>query len=136
MQLEACTVCRRHVVMGTSCPFCGRAGVAIEARTSPAGRLSRAMVFASATLAATGACGGSKPKQQQQQEQQELEQERFQRHRPPCAIADPQRVAELEKARDDAKTDEEKAAIERDLQEARTPICAPYGAPPARRRVV
>lgn len=49
---------------------------------------------------------------------------------------DPARIAELEKRRDEAKTDTERQQAEHELERARMPVCAPYGAPPARRRTV
>ena len=63
MQLTPCTECHRHVAITEhSCPFCG--GV-IEAprRASRLGRVSRAVVFASAAAAAASAGCGKKAKQ-------------------------------------------------------------------------
>jgi hypothetical protein len=57
----------------------------------------------------------------------------YQNH--PCSV-DQNRVDEAQKKVDEAKTDDEKKAAQQELDDARTPICAPYGAPPARRRVV
>jgi hypothetical protein len=97
--------------------------------------MSRAAVFASAL--AIGACGGG-AKKAQEPEQTQDDPERFmnQRRGGPCVVRDPAKVTELEKQLAEAKTDEEKREIQNQLNEARAPICAPYGAPPARRRVV
>jgi hypothetical protein len=54
----------------------------------------------------------------------------------PCVDPDPAQIEALEKQKAEAQTDEEKAKLEQDLERARQPMCAPYGAPPARRRVV
>jgi hypothetical protein len=96
------------------------------------------MVFAGAAVAAS--CGSSQKKtndvtDDQTRGQRELDRDpNYQNH--PCYDPDPKRIAELEKQRDEATTEEEKARIEQELQIARQPMCAPYGAPPARRRVV
>ena len=96
--------------------------------------MSRAAVFGA--VLASSACGG-KHKQQTTPPPFDSEQERemHEQHHP-CSEPDPEKVKELEKKRDDAKTEEEKQAAQRELDEAKTPVCAPYGAPPARRRVV
>jgi hypothetical protein len=61
-ELRACEECRRHVsIEESACPFCGAARVAESAQASRFSRASRAAVFAGAVLA-TAACGGSKPK--------------------------------------------------------------------------
>jgi hypothetical protein len=52
MVLVPCLACRRHVsVDEAACPFCGGAPPAAPARPVLGGRMSRAAVFASATLA-------------------------------------------------------------------------------------
>ena len=55
MTLVPCVGCRRHVALGAStCPFCGEAlptDLAVPQPRRAAGRLSRAAVFAGATLA-------------------------------------------------------------------------------------
>jgi hypothetical protein len=52
MVLEACGGCRRHVALdATECPFCGASRVPATPRPCAVGRLSRAAVFAGATLA-------------------------------------------------------------------------------------
>lgn len=95
------------------------------------------MVFASATLA-VAACGGSqkKPNTNADGEKalEEDERENYQDH--PCYDPTPEGIAAAQKKVDEAKTDEERAAAQRELERVRTPVCAPYGAPPARRRVV
>jgi hypothetical protein len=108
------------------CRFCGHE-IVLATREVPTGRMSRAAVFASAL--AIGACGGNKKPPKEPVEEHEV-----QHH--PCAPADEARVKELEKQHAEATTDEERRALELQLEAARMPVCAPYGAPPARRRVV
>jgi hypothetical protein len=59
--LEPCPGCRRHVrVDEAACPFCGGA-IAVSGgapRTLGAGRLTRAAVFAGAAATAIAGCGG------------------------------------------------------------------------------
>lgn len=64
MDLQPCSKCRRHVsVDERACPFCDALTMPIAARsTLLVGRLSRAAVFAGATLA--GACYTNPPAQQ------------------------------------------------------------------------
>jgi len=58
-QLQPCTACHRHVASSeTECPFCGAPIVGEPPRALPIGRLSRAAVFAGAALATS--CGGTK----------------------------------------------------------------------------
>lgn len=97
-------------------------------RTSIAGRASRAMVFGAALTAA--ACGGThKPAHESAGEET---------HHGGGGCVEPDRdeIARLEKAEAAAKTEEEKQALDQELQRARQPVCMPYGAPPQRRRVV
>lgn len=58
--LEPCPSCRRHVRLSESaCPFCGAAIEASAPRSLAGGRLTRAAVFAGAALATAAAgCGG------------------------------------------------------------------------------
>jgi hypothetical protein len=85
-------------------------------------------VFASVTLA-TAACGG-KAKHADTMEQE-------QHHGGGgCSDPDPKRIEDLEKRKAEATSDEEKQAIDEELQRARMPVCMPYGAPPVRRRHV
>ena len=95
------------------------------------------MVFG-ATLAAAAACGGSQKKANTnadgEKALEEDERRNYQNH--PCYEPKPDDVAAAQKKVDEAKTDEERAAAEQELQRVSTPVCAPYGAPPARRRVV
>ncbi|HTL34253.1 MAG TPA: hypothetical protein VL326_14085, partial [Kofleriaceae bacterium] len=130
-----CPACRRHV-RGASCPFCGEGTPRRPPIDLGAGRVSRAMVFASATLAATACAHEQKTTDGAQSET---------RHAGGggCAPRDPAKVKELEAQQAElAKQPDsnEKAAKEvklyEQLREARMPNCAPYGAPPARRRVV
>jgi hypothetical protein len=130
--LQPCDGCRRHLdaSQARSCPFCAATVTARARAPLPTGRLSRAAVFSSAALVA--GCGG-KPKQART-EPHVIEDENYQDH--PCTEPDPVKIAELEKQRDEAQTDEEKRAIDEKLDRARMSVCAPYGAPPARRRIV
>jgi hypothetical protein len=128
-ELHPCRSCRRHV-RDDRCPFCGATPARREPIDLGIGRVSRAVVFASATLVAAGACGGKARPASDEVSQP--------RHAGGggCVPPDQMRIDELEKKKADAKTDEEKAAIEQELQKARQPQCMPYGAPPARRRIV
>lgn len=122
--LHPCPSCHRHVAGDAPvCPFCGGALEASEPRATVLGRVSRAMIFASATLAA---CGGT-PKQPEEP-----------RHHGGGGCIDPDQaeIARLEKARAEATTDEDKRALDQEFERAKTPVCMPYGAPPARRRTV
>jgi len=58
LDLRPCTACQRHVaITEAACPFCSASLVETEPRSMPLGRLSRAALFAGAALA-TAACGG------------------------------------------------------------------------------
>lgn len=134
MLLAPCPGCRRHIA-GDSCPFCGQTSAPSPTTTRPLGRVSRAVVFAGAAALTPLAAGcGPKPKPAEPESQM---MEPPQHHGGGgCAPADPAKVKELEQKKADAKTDEERAAIEQELQTANEPVCMPYGAPPSRRRVV
>lgn len=87
------------------------------------------MVFGAA-LGATAACGGkAKPAVQEPVEEQH-------HGGGGCLPPDQQRIADLEKQKTEATTDEERIALEQELENARQPACMPYGAPPRRRRIV
>lgn len=59
-ELRPCEGCRRHVSISESaCPFCGTAREVAEPVATRFSRASRAAVFAGAALAST-ACGGKK----------------------------------------------------------------------------
>ena len=93
--------------------------------------MSRAMVFAGASLAIAPACGGkAKPA-----EATVAPEPRDPRVRG-CSDPDPAEVARLEKQKAEAATEEEKAHLDQQLAEAKQPVCMPYGAPPRRGRVV
>lgn len=135
MQLQPCPECGRHVVVETACPFCA-SGVAATARgaSTPLGRMSRAMVFAGATVAIGPACGG-KAKPATADGTYEMNAPR-ERGTGGCMDPDPAELARLEKQKAAAETDEEKAQIDQQIADARQPVCMPYGAPPRRRRMV
>jgi hypothetical protein len=131
-----CPSCRRHIKDAT-CPFCGT--LSSQSDRSPGlGRVSRAVVFAGVTVAA--ACGGSQKKTTTPDDNAErrLEEKEDRRHYQdhPCYDPDPAQVAAAQKKVDEAKTDEERSAAQQELQRVNQPMCAPYGAPPARRRIV
>ena len=107
--LKVCTGCRRHVASTESvCPFCS-ADQSVAAPTSGLlGRASRAAVFAGAALASTAACGGKKPKADNVQNQNTA-------------------------AQVDAGTTQQEPD-KTHVPDNNVPM--PYGAPPARRRVV
>ncbi|HTL34255.1 MAG TPA: hypothetical protein VL326_14095 [Kofleriaceae bacterium] len=136
-ELSPCPACRRHV-RGASCPFCGEGTPRRPPIDLGAGRVSRAIVFASATLAASTGCAH----RQHASDGEGLETQERHAGGGGC-FTDEQRIAELEKekAEVDKEPDSEDKQIreqelDRKLKEARTPQCMPYGAPPARRRVV
>jgi hypothetical protein len=109
MELRVCVECRRHVAVSeTACPFCGTSGVSEAPASARLGRLSRAAVFAGAALATT-ACGGKKPKAENIENTQQQTTSTADAAVEPTTVAPP----------DD-----------------RSNIPMPYGAPPARRRVV
>jgi uncharacterized membrane protein YgcG len=61
IDLTPCSACSRHVrVDAQACPFCGSAIAALAPRAVPRGRLTRAAVFVAGTaLAGASGCGGS-----------------------------------------------------------------------------
>ena len=110
-ELRPCEGCRRHVAIEDgACPFCGTTReVEGAAAATKLGRLSRAAVFAGAALA-TSACGGSKAKADKPidntQEQTATADAAVEDPMPPPPPHDPNNIP------------------------------MPYGAPPARKRVV
>jgi hypothetical protein len=133
-ELHPCPACQRHV-RGTTCPFCG----ATAAQRTPVdlgvGRVSRAVVFASATLAASACAHHAKPVDEQGEA----------RHGGgDCVGPDEAKIKELEAQKAEIQkqqppepgADQALRNIDEELEHARQPNCAPYGAPPARRRVV
>lgn len=71
IELRPCPACHRHVADEVACPFCGAAREPAAPHRIPAGRLSRAAVFASATLAGCWSSNaGSKQVDQHVVEQQ------------------------------------------------------------------
>jgi hypothetical protein len=128
-ELHPCPECDRHVAIAeTTCPFCRHELRPGARRVEAPRRLSRAAVFA-ATLATAG-CGG---KAKRNDPEMPVERE-VQNH--PCSEPNPAEIERLEKQREEATTDEEKHALDEQIERAKQPMCAPYGAPPARRRVV
>lgn len=128
MQLSPCPACKRHVAIdATSCPFCATA-IAPPATTVDPARLSRAAVFAfsAATIASTvlGACWTNKSEPQHAQQTQAA---------PDAAVAPPD-AAVVQQIQDDP--DEVRHQNHPCVDTPQGPMCAPYGAPPARRRLV
>ena len=107
-----CERCNRHVRESDACcPFCSTEVTAAPHRFAPA-RVTRAMVFAAATIAGTAGCDkGTKPKA------------------PPATTP-----------KDAAQAIDAAQAQPPDSGTTETPdphpLPAPYGAPPARRRLV
>ncbi len=108
IDLAPCSACRRHVrIDEATCPFCG-AATAGAPRTLPVGRFARAAVFAGAVAGAATGCGGkSKP-------------------------ADPN-IENESTATIDAGAPDAAPVSDQWNDEA---CCMPYGAPPARDRLV
>src|SRR5690348_1838796 len=100
MELQPCPGCRRHVAEA-ACPFCG-AAVERGERGALFGRLSRAAVFASATLIACG--GGKKTTREPDDEAQTPPKKQVPERHHPCSHGDPDKIAELEKKKSEAKT--------------------------------
>jgi hypothetical protein len=131
--LAPCPGCRRHI-SGHACPFCGHHVIAAPAQVPldrSLGRVSRALVFAGAAALGAG-CGGKAKAAPDEPHEPQLE-----RHHGGggCAPPDQAEIDRLEKQKAEAP-EEDKAAIDEELQRARQPVCMPYGAPPLRRRVV
>jgi hypothetical protein len=123
-ELHPCPACKRHV-RGDACPFCGVQSTRREPIDLGMGRVSRAIVFASATLAVTASCA---------HRQKGVDDQGEERRGGPCIPPDEQKVAELEKrkaelAKHPDENLEEQRRVEEDLRAARAPNCAPYGAP-------
>lgn len=111
-ELRPCDGCRRHVsIEDSACPFCGTTReVESAGGAMTLGRLSRAAVFAGAALASS-ACGGSK--------------------------------AKADTPIDNTQQQEQTASVDAGVEQPPPPppndpnnIPMPYGAPPARARVV
>jgi hypothetical protein len=125
IDLHPCTACRRHVSSDEMrCPFCGAGVVPSPPHIVPAGRRTRAAVFATLTAAAAAAGCGGKTKNDQSPPPP-----------PPqvdAAVAEPVAV--------DAPTgpvDVEEQPYDRfQGRKCVNGVCPPYGGPPARRRVV
>jgi len=111
-ELRPCAECRRHVsVDERECPFCSAALTAVVPTRVVLGRVSRAAVFASAALATT-ACGPAKRSNVPAPQQL-----------PDAAVKLPDETKQTDQQPE--KTEPEPS-----------PAKMPYGAPPARRRVV
>lgn len=112
-ELSPCVACRRHVsISERACPFCGAAREPSAPAARSFGRASRAAVFAGAALAST-ACGGKKKPDTLDNQQQTMTSDGGAPQQP-----DPNQGM--------------------DPNDPNNPnnIPMPYGAPPARRRLV
>lgn len=130
-ELRPCPACDRHVKSDeSSCPFCAAALEPAPARRLPRGRLTRAAVFASA-LAGTAACGTS---QQSAGDPND--------NPPPPAVADAgtdEMGGGGDQAGPPSPPDAGTQPVDDVKEERRVPdhdIPMPYGAPPARSRLV
>jgi hypothetical protein len=114
--LQPCPGCRRHVRLDeVSCPFCAAALDGGEARSPSTTRLSRAAVFAGAALATVAAgCGG---KQTTGPDNQVVENEA-------TTVVDA------------APTPDAAPVVQSPVDDYDNSCCMPYGAPPARERLV
>lgn len=127
MELDPCIACRRHIaVTETACPFCG---VLLPARTAQAfapNRLSRAAVFvAGIALAGAVGCGGSKKDVKTQPTTSD------------AGISNDADPAANEEAHRRALDEQERHQHHGGGGcSGQPPVCMPYGAPPARRRLV
>ena len=106
-ELQPCPQCRRHVRSDeATCPFCAVSLRPAPAPALPVGRLARAAVFASAALAS--ACGSAQTK--------------------------PDQPTNESAAADAGPADASAPAVNTPVPDHDVPM--PYGAPPARRRMV
>lgn len=123
MQLVPCEGCRRHVAIGTtSCPFCAAPLGANKPARDPLARLSRAAVFIAAT---TTGCWTSKTEPKHVDTQ-------VQAAPADAAVADAPPVAKQLPDPDEDRHYQNHPCVDT----PQGPMCAPYGAPPARRRIV
>ena len=130
MQLRPCTACNRHVAIeATSCPFCAAAlGVGSPA-IDPA-RLSRAAIFvAGAAAAALGAAslGGCWTNKNTPAHAEQTPPPDAAVRAPDAAVVQQQQINV-----DDGQDVQNHPCFDG----PQGPVCAPYGAPPARRRIV
>ena len=129
MQLSPCPACKRHVAVdAASCPFCAAQLTASSVTIDERGRLSRAAVFAfgaAAATAALGACWTNKSEPKHVQQQTVVTPDAGVAPQPDAAVVKRFEEEDDRHYQNHPCTDTPKG-----------PICAPYGAPPARRRVV
>lgn len=127
-ELRPCPECDRHVRNDeTSCPFCSAAIGEATARKLPIGRLTRAAVFAGALVGAS-ACGPAQTPAANPDDQPP----------PPTEVADagnpsPEEPVDAQAAQPPTPPD---AAQARQRPRPDHNIPMPYGAPPARQRLV
>lgn len=125
MQLAPCEGCRRHVAIGsTSCPFCAVPLGAGKPARDPIARLSRAAVFIAAT---TTGCWTSKSEPKHVEQQQAAVQQDA------GVVVDAPVAKQLP---NDEMNEDRHYQNHPCVDTPQGPMCAPYGAPPARRRVV
>lgn len=125
--LRPCPACQRHIrIDEEACPFCATANVPAEPRRMPAGRFTRAAVFAGALAGsaalATG-CGSSTPKPDDTSGGGDVTNN--------SGGGDPGATADAGTAEEGPDPD-----LERTRPDPDHDIPMPYGAPPARSRLV
>ena len=133
-ELDPCPSCRRHVaVVEAACPFCGLVLAARTAQPLAANRLARAAIFVAG--AALAGCWTNKP----------APKDTAVKTSPPDAGVALQRAdASTKPPHDDDENLKGLGPNQRRYQHhpctspgnGQPPVCAPYGAPPARRRIV
>jgi hypothetical protein len=124
IELDPCAVCRRHVaVTEPACPFCGAALPARTAQAFAPLRLSRAAVFVAG--AALAACGGGKKDSTVQTHAISSD----------AGVGAPDATATNDDLPDRRQQHHGGGGCT-SPGNGQPPVCMPYGAPPARRRLV
>jgi hypothetical protein len=125
VDLRPCSECRRHVgIEERACPFCGAALAAAAPKAALLGRASRAAVFAGAALASS-ACGGKQTKPDTTNTQTASQD---------AGMTD--QTWHTDPGDQTGTGDQTGPGDQTDDTPDRSNIPMPYGAPPARRRVV
>lgn len=133
-KLRPCPECQRHVrVTETECPFCASAIDAPEPARRPGSAMTRAAIFAGATLLSAPGCGDKTPdpKNPDPVEQQQAD------AAPPDQTIDDGVDKDGNVERQDAGPDRRDEDVKRDPDiDNMPPPDKPYGAPPNRDRAV
>lgn len=136
IDLRPCPACRRHVgVDEAACPFCAApiaAAPGPTGRRAAGGRLTRAAIFAGA-VAAAGACGSSEPKAEDPQGG-DLQQESVEGRDDAGAAGEVMLSSPADAAVVPEPDPDEERRLDRVYDSNNIPM--PYGAPPARNRLV